>query len=186
MRMAGTESEVKVRVGRPEAARARLQACGATLARARHFEDNLLLDDARGSLVAAGLVLRVRRTQGSPDGGGEAQLTFKGPRRVEGGIKTREEIELGVSDADALQLVLERLGYRPGFRYQKYRETWRLGPVEVVIDETPIGCFLEIEGPLEAIPAAAERLGYGAQDYVLEPYVALFRAAGGHGDMVFP
>jgi adenylate cyclase class 2 len=192
----GLESEIKLRVAGVAQAHTRLAAAGAVLARAREFEDNLLLDDAGLSLAGEGCVLRVRRTRPAPaqpvaapsaggaDAGG-ARLTFKGPRRVEGGIKSREEIELSVSDAGGLLELLARLGYTRRFRYQKYRETWRLGAVEVVVDETPVGCFFEIEGAPEAIPAAAAALGYGPRDFVTASYVALHFAAGGQGDMVF-
>ncbi len=182
---AGTESEVKLRVRDQAAARARLLACGALLVRARHFEDNLLFDDARSSLQAAGHLLRLRRTRDG-DAAGEASLTFKGRRRIEAGVKSREEIETRVADADALQGVLDGLGYRVRFRYQKYRETWRLGEAEVVLDETPVGCFFEIEAPPDVIPGVAAALGYAPRDFVLASYVALFFAAGGRGDMVFP
>jgi adenylate cyclase class 2 len=71
------------------------------------------------------------------------------------------------------------------FRYQKYRETYAWKDVEIVVDETPIGTFLEIEGPLEGIHAAAAALGYGRDDYVTDSYAGLFFASGGTGDMVF-
>lgn len=180
----GTESEIKLRVPDGPGARARLAACGATLARARHFEDNLLFDDARGGLRASGRVLRLRRTR-DETGDGVATLTFKGRGRVEAGVKSREETESTVADADALQAILEGLGYQVRFRYQKYRETWRLGSAEVVIDETPVGCFFEIEARPEDIPAVAAALGYAPRDFVLESYAGLFFAAGGQGDMVF-
>jgi adenylate cyclase class 2 len=154
-------------------------AAGATLVHPRELEDNLLLDDDSRALSAAGGVLRLRRT---PRGG---VLTFKGVRRVVDGLKTREEIETGVRDPDALQLVLERLGFRQVFRYQKYRETWSFAGQEVVVDETPIGDFLEIEGEAEGIHRAAAALGFKRSDYVAESYVTLFFAAGGKGDMVF-
>jgi adenylate cyclase class 2 len=174
-----TETEVKLRVDGPDAARAAVARLGAALARPRHFEDNLLLDDAQGSLRAASSVLRLRRT---PTGG---LLTFKGPRQLEEGVKSREEIEAAVADADALQSVLEQLGFRPVFRYQKYRETYTWQGQEIVIDETPIGTFFEIEGDVAGIQAAAAGLGYGRSDYLTDSYVALFFAAGGRGDMVF-
>ena len=174
-----TETEVKLRVDGPDAARAAVARLGAALARPRHFEDNVLLDDARGSLRAAGSILRLRRT---PTAG---LLTFKGPRHLEEGVKSREEVEAPVEDADALQLVLEQLGFRPVFRYQKYRETYTWRGQEIVIDETPIGTFLEIEGDVAGIDAAAAGLGYGRSDYITDSYVVLFFAGGGRGDMVF-
>jgi adenylate cyclase, class 2 len=174
------ETEVKVPVADAEALRARLREIGAVLRRERHFEDNLLFDDSGSTLQSQGTVLRLRRT---PHGG---VLTFKGPREMRDGVKTREERETAVADPDALEGVLRRLGYRPVFRYQKYRESWSHGGQSVEIDDTPVGTFLEIEGDTDGIHAVASALGYTPQDYMLESYVALFFAAGGEGDMVFP
>jgi adenylate cyclase, class 2 len=174
------ESEVKLRVARPEDARSALFRIGALAVRARHFEDNVLFDDPSASLAGTGRALRVRRT----DQGGV--LTFKGPRRDRQGIKSRPEIETAVADPDALQAVLQALGFRPVFRYQKYREVFRWHAVEIVVDETPIGSFLEIEGPVAAIHEAARALGYAPDDYVSESYASLFFASGGRGDMTFP
>jgi adenylate cyclase class 2 len=175
-----TETEIKLRVAGTEEARRALARLGAVLVRLRHLEDNLLFDDDRGSLRSAGSVLRLRRT---PEGG---LLTFKGPRRLDANLKTREEIEALVPEADALQTILERVGFRPFFRYQKYRETYSWRDQEIVIDETPIGTFFEIEGDAPGIQAAAEGLGYAPGDYVTDSYAGLFWAGGGRGDMVFP
>jgi adenylate cyclase, class 2 len=175
----GVESEVKLAVGSPEEARALLERAGATRVRPRHFEDNLLLDDAARTLAARGLVLRLRRTETA------ALLTYKGPRREVDGVKARTEIEFGVSDGDGCLALLDGLGFRPTFRYQKYRETYRWHDVEIVIDETPVGTFLEIEGEVDVIHQAARALGRGPGDYLLESYVSLFFARGGRGDMVF-
>jgi adenylate cyclase class 2 len=174
------ETEVKLRLGDVETVRASLRRAGAVLACERHLEDNVLFDDRSASLRAQGTVLRLRRT---PLGG---LLTFKGPRTVEGGIKSREERETAVAQPDALATILMRLGYQPVFRYQKYRESWRHLGQQVEVDETPIGAFLEIEGDTEGIHAVAAQLGFSPRDYVSESYVALFFAAGGRGDMLFP
>ena len=173
------ESEVKLRLAGLEQGRPALLRLGARLETPRHFEDNQLYDDAGGSLASRGTVVRLRRT---PHGG---VLTFKGPRRIEEGVKSREELETGVADAGTLALILERLGLRGTFRYQKYREIWRHGGLVIVLDETPVGCYLELEGPPEEIHAAAEALGYSRADYVTDSYVGLFFRAGGQGDMVF-
>jgi adenylate cyclase class 2 len=113
-------------------------------------------------------------------------VTFKGRRRVENGLKSRDEIETEVKDADAAQLLLERLGFKAVFRYEKYRETWSLLEQTVVVDETPIGDFLEIEGDAEGIHRAATALGFSRADYLTDSYIGLFFAGGGKGDMVFP
>jgi adenylate cyclase, class 2 len=173
------ESEIKLRASGPEAARSAVAKLGARLVRARHFEDNVLFDDEHGRLGAGGRLLRLRRT---PDGG---RLTFKGPRLDSGEVKAREEIEVSVSEPDVLQSLLAAIGLRPVFRYQKYRETYSWKDVEIVVDETPVGTFLEIEGSVEEIHAAAAALGYRRADYVTDSYAGLFFAAGGRGDMVF-
>ena len=100
-------------------------------------------------------------------------------------MKSRPEIEVEVSDADASTRSSPALGYRKAFRYQKYRETYRWRDVEIVVDETPIGTFLEIEGPVDASTRRPRALGRGPADYVAESYAALFFASGGTGDMVF-
>ncbi len=173
------ESEVKLRMPGPAEARALVAGIGAAPSRPRHFEDNVLFDDAAGSLRASGCALRLRRTAA------EAIVTYKGPRAAEAGVKSRPEIEVTVGDPDAAQQVLEALGYHKVFRYQKYREAWRWRDAEIVVDETPIGTFLEVEGPVATIHAAAQALGRGHADYVLESYPAIFLASGRGGDMVF-
>jgi adenylate cyclase class 2 len=162
-----------------DAARPALAGIGATLARARHLEDNELFDDRRRSLRAAGCVLRLRRN----DQG--AILTVKGPRKDVERVKTRPEAEVGVSDGERTRELLSLLGYERVFRYQKYREVWHWRDAEIVLDETPVGTFLEVEGPLETIHAAARALGRGPDDYIRDSYVSLFIAEGGQGDMVF-
>ena len=178
--MAGqVEREIKLRAEGPDAARDALRRLGARLIRPRHLEDNVLLDDEARRLRDAGTLLRIRRT---PDG---ARLTFKAARMDSGEVKARHEIEVTVGEPDALQSLLAALGLRPVFRYQKYRETYSWKDVEIVVDETPIGTFLEVEGPVEGIRAAAAALGYSAGDYITDSYASLFFAAGGRGDMVF-
>ena len=174
------ETEVKLRVASAEAARELLRRAGAALVRERHFEDNVLFDDRAGSLRASGTVLRLRET---PRGG---VLTFKGPREIEDGVKSREERETAVEAPEQVRAILRHLGYRPLFRYQKYRESWLHRGLEIEVDETPIGTFLEIEGDVEGIHAVARELGFSPADYVTESYVGLFLSAGGRGDMVVP
>jgi adenylate cyclase, class 2 len=174
------ETEIKIRIADPARAREALADMGARPTRVRHFEDNLLFDDEGGALRSTGSIVRLRRIPGA------ALLTFKGPRTVESGMKSRTELETTVGDPDALQAILLGLGLRPSFRYQKYREAYEWEGQEIVVDETPIGAFLEIEGDREGIARAATRLGFSPRDYIAESYVALFFAAGGKGDMVFP
>ena len=179
LRAAPVEIEVKVRLDSPGAGREALKRIGAVLRTPRHHEDNVLLDHTDLRLAASGTALRLRRASGG------ATLTFKGPRSVVEGAKRRVEIETAVSDPDAAAALLEALGFRRAFRYEKHREIYAWREVVLSLDETPIGTFLEIEGPLPALHAAAQALGVSEGDYVAESYVDLFLAGGGKGDLVF-
>ena len=110
------------------------------------------------------------------EGGARAIVTYKGPASREV-YKSREEIEFEVSDAEAFRLVLERLGYRRGFRYEKYRATFAAPeePGLITLDETPIGVFLELEGPAEWIDGAALRLGFSIAGFLTVSYPGLYR-----------
>lgn len=175
----GVETEVKIRVSSVEDARMRAERAGAICVRRRQHEMNVLYDFEDGRLTAAGTIVRVRKTE---DGGA---LTYKGRKSVAGGLRSREEIETQVESVDALAVILSRLGLAPVFRYEKFRQTWRLRGEEIVIDETPIGTFLEVEGDPAGIHEAARALGFGAADFVPETYGALYQASGGKGDMLF-
>ena len=141
-------------------ARRKIEQCGYVLIEPRTLECDQLVDQPGRVLRQSDRILRLRRTF-SDEKGARATLTYKGPASRER-YKSREEIELDVSDGDAFLKVLERLGYVPAFRYEKYRTT--LGtigePGLITIDETPIGVFLEVEGTAEWIDRTALRLGY--------------------------
>lgn len=200
---AGLEIEIKLPVGRATEIVRRLRNLGAE-SLGRVHERNTLFDAADRSLGRSGRVLRVRSMEYANPGGkrlGRMQrkrkvsglLTFKSP--VEGGrYKTRQETEVTVDSPEQAERILEGLGFQAWFRYEKFRTTYRLpGLPRLVIDldETPIGVFLELEGPPESIDSAAKRLGYGPGDYLRESYYDLFerereRAGLEAGRMLFP
>ncbi len=134
------EIEVKIPVEDLDAVRGRLQKRGGVATRARHDECNDLYDHPDGRLAAAGCALRLRRTAGL------CRLTFKGPARFEQGIRTREERETTVGEAEEADAILVRAGLVRRFRYEKRREEWTLAGCAIALDETPIGNFMEIEG----------------------------------------
>ena len=45
----------------------------------------------------------------------------------------------------------------------------------ITVDETPIGVFLELEGPAAWIDGTAAALGFHVADYVTDSYAALYR-----------
>ncbi len=180
------EVEIKLEVASPRAAQRILRSAGFQVRCRRVLEDNVVFDTADLMLRGNGQLLRVRHA------GPIDTLTYKGPP-APGKYKSREELELQISDAHEAALILERLGFTPVFRYQKYRTEYAR-PRErgiVTLDETPIGCFFEIEGAPEWIDRTARRLGYSEADYVTASYGTLYRQyCEAHGvepaDMVFP
>ena len=166
--MAATlEREVKLRFDSPEQARAAVLAAGATPMRSRRLQEDGLLDTPDESLRRLQSVLRVRIESG------RSLLTFKGPAQPSN-MKLREEVETVVGDGPAVLRILEALGLRVWFRYQKYREEFALDDVIVAVDETPVGTFVEIEGGERGIMEMAAALGRGPADYLLDSYRALF------------
>lgn len=181
----GDEIEVKIRIERAETVVGRLAELGAERVRPRELEDNRLWDRDGGALAAEGRLLRLRQV------GSRAILTAKAPAAdPTGDFKVRREEETEVPDAEAMARILEAAGFEPGWRYQKYRTTWRLDGATVTLDELPGALWLEIEGDRDRIDAVAARLGYGRADYETRSYRALLeaeRAAAGRPvtDLVF-
>lgn len=182
------ETEIKLRAKEPVAeVRSRLRRAGFSEHRPRAFEANLLLDTSDAQLRGRREVLRLREFDG------EAIITYKGPSEPGTRHKSREEIETRVSDGPAVLALFDRLGFRPTYRYEKYRtEYGREGePGVVTLDETPIGVFLEIEGEGEWIDTVAGQLGFGDVDYITDSYATLYRrhceehGLGVGGGMVF-
>jgi len=178
----GIEREVKFAGVELDRLRDRLLEMSAERVTASGFEENWILD-RDGELEEAGHLLRLRQ-----DGQG-AWLTFKGRPEFEGRVKVRNEQETQVGDADTARALLEGLGYEVVRRYQKMRESWRLGGVTIALDHTPIGDFAEFEG--DAADRVAKRCGFDSGEAERRSYLRLYddyrkehpEAA---PDMVFP
>jgi len=181
-----TETEVKIRFA-PGASAARdlMERHGYALIEPRTLESDRIFDRGASELKSADQLLRLRRA------GSLATVTYKGPANRQR-YKSREEIEFDVSDPDAFELVLARLGYTPRFRYEKFRTKFaaRPEPGLITIDETPIGVFLELEGEAAWIDRTASRLGFSAAEYCTVSYASLYKDyllshEGATPDMVF-
>jgi adenylate cyclase, class 2 len=167
------EIEVKFRLDGRSAFEGRLAAAGARR-EGTESETNVLFDDRAGTLKAAGCALRLRTTERG------ALLTFKGKASFSGGVKSRLELESAVGKADAVSALLAELGYAPRFTYEKRRTTWRFqDPSQplVVVDETPLGLFAEIEGTDAAVRALASAFGIPESAFIAESYVGLWMKA---------
>ncbi len=167
----GLETEVKFAAQTLEKVRHGLVTAGAELRQPRTFEINLRLDDSQGSLRAAGKVLRLRQDA-------SAWLTLKLPLGPWGTqAKTLREMEVEVSDLQVAHKILNGLGFGVWFRYEKYRESYKLGTTEVSLDELPFGRFVEIEGSLEGIEEAMALLGLPDAERITAGYYTLFHEA---------
>ena len=179
------EQEVKFRLPAAEGGAAELEAVGAQVEKPRHFEQNVLYDYPDKRLVKRDEALRLRRV------GDQSWLTWKGPHHGSGRIKQRRELETFLSDADAVEGILEALGLVECFRYEKYRAIYRVESAILTVDETPMGVFLEIEATPAIIKEMAGRLGLDMEDAINLSYPHLYAlhrdtTPGAPEFMVFP
>ncbi len=166
------EIEVKLLVDDLERIARRIEAAGGVLTAPRVLERNVRYDNAAGDFAVSGTVLRMRQDT-------RARLTYKDGDKVIGAFgAARFEAEVEVSDYDQMAVILEKLGYHPVWRYEKYRTTYTLMETEIVLDELPIGRFVEIEGESDAaIGAVLATLGLLDAPRIFTSYAVLFRIA---------
>jgi adenylate cyclase class 2 len=111
--------------------------------------------------------------------------------------KVRIETETLVDDGPALAAIFHQLGYEPVFRYEKFRTQWSLanltigGPLftgpthstqdlsanpsfHLVLDETPIGDYAELEGPPAWIDDTLAQLNVDPATCLTDSYGSLF------------
>jgi adenylate cyclase class 2 len=165
------EVEIKFGITDLDALSARLHKLGLKQITPRTHEMNTLFDLPGRTLRAKGDLLRLRKY------GDTWLLTHKAKAKNDAGPhKTRVENETQVEDGEKMQSILVALQFQPCFRYEKFRAEWQGEQGHVVIDETPIGNFAEIEGPPDWIDSLARDLGVSPADYIADPYTALFFA----------
>ncbi len=161
------EREIKLRFESAADARQAILTLGAAPYRARRLQDDRLLDDDAASLQRRGCALRLRQEDST------AYLTFKGPV-IPGVMKLREEYESALTNGDMVLRTMRELGFTPRFRYQKYREEFRLGDLIIALDDTPVGIFVELEGQEADIETAAAGLGRAQAEYIRASYRTLY------------
>ena len=142
----------------------RLREVGAT----RHeleFEENTIYGGGR--LDLGGCALRLRRI------GKRAILTFKQRLPNKSAIKHQIENETQIDKPEALNAILQSLGFQPALVYEKRRRRWQLGRAEIVIDELPFGLFMEIEASEKEIGRVEKKIGAEALPPVMQTYPTL-------------
>jgi len=163
------EIEIKLAVRDARSIRRRLAAAGFEVSQPRVFEANLVFDTANSAMRKSSRLLRLRQA------GRTVTLTYKGAPQT-GKHKSREELEVQASDLSTMSAILERLGYRQMFRYEKYRTEFRQPRRAgiAMVDETPVGVFLELEGTPHWIDRTARSLGFDEDAYITASYGRLY------------
>lgn len=194
--MQAAEIELKFPIVDLNRLQLRLPGLGFRLDTHRTFEQNTLYDTPDRSLRLSKQILRLRLYAGvwtvthkrQPNACAEGD-----PARY----KIRLETETSVEDGPAMATVFEQLGYAPVFRYEKFRTEWSQttpvihGPLfanpalaaevstptprcHLVIDETPIGDYAELEGPPTWIDETLAKLGVDPATCITDSYGRLF------------
>jgi adenylate cyclase class 2 len=176
------ETEIKFKVSDLHALDTRLRDLGFRQVTPRTHELNTLFDLPGHPLRNRGELLRLRKY-------GEIWLlTHKSKSNSTGPHKVRVETETPVEDGRNMEAILRALQFEPAFVYEKFRAEWKGEVGHVVVDETPIGTFAEIEGPADWIDAVARDLGVGVEQYITDTYTGLFfewkRRTGSNADQM--
>ena len=178
--MQSAEIEIKFSIPDPAAFQSRLAALGFHLDTPRTFEHNTLYDTPARDLRERKEILRIRQygplctvTHKRKPGPDEPVDTTR--------YKIRIETETAVADGAALGAIFQQLGYTPAFVYEKYRSEWSHSlhsdsdiTGHLVIDETPIGIWAELEGPTDWIDSTLAQLNIDPATCITDSYGTLF------------
>jgi len=160
------EVEIKFKIDNPNFIRKILKRKGMHFI-GKAFEKTFRFDTTDKNLEQRGQFLRVRT-------GFKNVITFKRKIKNEE-FKEREEVELEISDAEKMKMILENLGFTKILIMEKYREKWRSDDIEIVIDRLPMGMFIEIEGEEKVIKETVKTLGFDFKDRITGTYWDLWR-----------
>jgi adenylate cyclase class 2 len=162
------EIELKFVIPDLSGLRGRLQDLGAACIGERTFEHNIRYETEDGRLLENDCLLRLRKDQGTT-------LTFKSPPpTTDARFKIHRELEVGVSDFDTMDAILNALGCVRCQIYEKWRETWQLSDATLCMDTMPFGRFLEIEGSPDTIMRIVHALGLSWERRILSSYLGMF------------
>lgn len=166
--------------------------------RARVLESNTLFDTDESDLHNRGRLLRLRietpaPTSWAPGGLSRSVLTAKSPAapsfRKGAAARYKHNMEREVvlqllksGRRSAKRTLVDRgwpfalgcLGLRSKFRYEKYRTAFQANGLQLDMDETPVGTFLELEGTPEAIDRVARDLDFTSNDYMRATYYDIY------------
>jgi len=166
-----TEIEAKLKVDSLPEIEHKLTELGAEFL-AEQLQTDYHFDDVNATLTKTDRCLRLRKQM--VDKNESFFLTYKGAKE-KSNFKKRQEIELGIKDADLARKLFSALGYEQVLVVEKKRRVWQLGTCEVALDQLPLlGDFVEIEGPdEEKIATVQKSLGLADLPHITESYASL-------------
>jgi len=161
------EIEVKFYMPDVESFQQRLSEFGAEFISCAP-ETNIRFENQDNSLRAQKILLRLRKSD-------SVTLTFKSrPPVSDPDFKVHHEIEVMISDFEAMREILESTGFHPAQVYEKKRTTWKFNHTLLCVDQMPYGDFIEIEGAPVNIRKAAKDLNFEWNDRILLNYLEIF------------
>jgi len=174
------EVELKSVVDDVAARRAQIEAAGGRLVYSGRLTD-ARYDLRDHSMSLRDHVLRLRVYE--DDTGRRAHLEWKGPTLYQAGFKVRDEVSTGVTDADALADILEKLGYVVTVEIEREIVQYELNGATVRFEQYPdMDPLVEVEGSPDAIERAVETIGLARSGFTSErlpEFIARFEARTG-------
>lgn len=165
------EIEVKIKVKNLKDIIEKIEACGAVLKKARYFEENTLYDFSTRELFRKKHALRFRTINR------KTFLTYKGAVQKSRKFKIRDEFETEVKNRIHSRKILHALGLSPVYTYNKHRTVYRHKRLNICVDETPVGNFIELEGKRGDIVKFSAAIGFTKDKFIKSDYIQLMERA---------
>lgn len=179
--MNNIEVEIKIKIAEMEEIKKKIISLDFKLIKPKFFEYNIIFDTNNKNLKK-NCLLRLRKENT------HNVLTLKRtPWKVSdfSRYKIREEIETEVTDFEKTKEILAILGFEIYFIYEKYREIYQKKNIKIMIDQTPIGDYIEIEAQKAKIDEVSHQLGFNKEHYINKSYYSLYRQHQQTGHMKF-
>jgi adenylate cyclase class 2 len=135
----------------------------------RTFEKNILFENEKLKIAEKGWVFRLRKF------GKKNILTLKTKAKGKKGFKVREEININVDDFEKMEKFLKKIGFFEIFYYEKYREDYEFNGLQISLDKTPVGNYIELEGDYKKILGFLKKINVPLNQTLSLSYLQLFR-----------
>ena len=140
------EVEVKAKIDSFDEMRERLDEIGAIKTKTERQEDRYFNSPVK-DFAQTDEALRIRET--ISDEKHNLFITYKGPK-IDAKSKTREEVEMGIEDADKAASIFENLGFNEVRTVIKDREYYEYENFEISLDDVHgLNPYMEIEISLD-------------------------------------